>query len=206
MEEPLSSQKPLTAESVSISSTLLQRVRAEHPDAWQRLTKIYGPEVYRWVRIAGLQASDAVDVVQEVFLAVASNIGGFRRDGPGDSFRGWLWAITRNKVRDHFRRRASEPEAIGGTDAQKLLAQIPDSSPAEPEDSLRDGVTQVAHRVLELVRVEFEDRTWQAFLQATCTPQSAAEIAEDLGMTKKAVRQAKYRVLQRIRGELDGML
>jgi RNA polymerase sigma-70 factor (ECF subfamily) len=100
--------------SGSISSSLLERVRARDPQAWERLACLYGPLVYGWARQQGLQDADAGDVVQEVFGTVAARIADFRRDGPGASFRGWLWTITRNKLGDHFRRRASRPQAAGG--------------------------------------------------------------------------------------------
>ncbi|MFH1922159.1 MAG: sigma factor [Planctomycetota bacterium] len=44
------------------------------------MDRLYGPAVYRWARQAGLQASDAADVVQEVFTNVAADIATFRRD------------------------------------------------------------------------------------------------------------------------------
>ena len=40
-----------------------------------------------------------------------------RRDRSGDSFRGWLWTITQNKIRDQFRYRQGAPQAEGGSDA-----------------------------------------------------------------------------------------
>jgi DNA-directed RNA polymerase specialized sigma24 family protein len=55
--------------------------------------------------------ADAADVSQDVFAAVARHIADFRRERPGDSFRGWLWTITRNKVRYHWRRLADEVRA-----------------------------------------------------------------------------------------------
>jgi len=36
------------------------------------------------------------DVAQEVFRVAAASIEKFRRERPGDSFRGWLRGITRN--------------------------------------------------------------------------------------------------------------
>ena len=48
----------------STSSSLLMRVKGRDPDAWQRLVNLYGPLVYRWAREAGLQDSDAADVMQ----------------------------------------------------------------------------------------------------------------------------------------------
>lgn len=87
----------------SISSTLLERLKARRPEAWQRLVDLYGPVVYRWCRWSGVLAGDVPDVVQEVFTAVAAHIADFHRQRPGDSFTGWLRTITRNKVTDHFR-------------------------------------------------------------------------------------------------------
>ncbi len=36
--------------SSSTSTSLLRRVKARDPDAWQRLVNLYGPLVYRWAR------------------------------------------------------------------------------------------------------------------------------------------------------------
>lgn len=191
----------------STSTSLLTRVKAQDPEAWRRLVNLYSPSLYRWCRKAGLQADDAADVCQDVFVSVATHMTDFRRDRPNDSFRGWLWTISRNKIMDHFRRCQLRTQARGGSDAQCRLAQIPDS----PQDSSsatgsfdRDK-EQLEHRLLELLHSEFEDRTWQAFWRMAVEGHSAAEIANDLGMTKKAVRQAKFRVVRRLRNELDGL-
>src|SRR2546429_6346288 len=48
--------------------------------SWRRLADLYGPLVYGWCRGRGLQPADAEDVLQEVFLTVASRIGDFRRE------------------------------------------------------------------------------------------------------------------------------
>jgi len=87
----------------STSADLIPRAQSRDHEAWQRLSKLYGPIVPDWACRAGLQLSDAVDVMQEVFRAVALNVGDFRHDDPSHSFRGWLWTVTRNKIRDHYR-------------------------------------------------------------------------------------------------------
>jgi RNA polymerase sigma-70 factor (ECF subfamily) len=60
-------------------------------------------------------------------------------------------------------------------------------------------------RAIELIRAEFEDRTWRAFWLTAVEGRMAAEVGVELGMAKGAVRQAKYRVLRRLREELDGL-
>jgi RNA polymerase sigma-70 factor, ECF subfamily len=194
------------AEPSSVSSTLLQRVQARRPEAWQRLVNLYGPAVYRWCRQYGLGSDDASDVLQEVFAAVAAHVGEFRRHGTGDTFGGWLRTITHNKVRDFFRQRHGQPEACGGTDAGRQLANLCESSePSDPTDSIQtDG--RILRRALELVRAEFEDRTWDAFWRTTVDGRSAAQVAEELGISLQAVYQAKSRVLRRLRRELGDLL
>jgi RNA polymerase sigma-70 factor (ECF subfamily) len=199
-------QAPVPESLGSTSSSLLQRVAAHQPEAWQRMAQLHCPLVYRWAREQGLQDADAADVVQEVFRTVFARIDGFHRDKPGDSFRGWLWTITRNKLGDHFRRVAARPNAAGGSDAHQQFQQLQD---VPAEDSANPGAldvdTGLLHGTLELIRPDFEHTTWQAFWRATVDGHAAADIARDLGMTAHAVRQARYRVLQRLRKELDDL-
>ena len=86
------------------SLTLLQRLRANEPDAWRTTVHLYSPLLYQWCARAGLQGADADDVTQEVFRAAATHLESFRRDRAGDTFRGWLRVITRNMILLHFRK------------------------------------------------------------------------------------------------------
>jgi RNA polymerase sigma-70 factor (ECF subfamily) len=197
-----SPRQPLSELAGSTSSSLIGRVRALDPDAWTRLARLYTPLVYRWARQRGLQDADAADIVQEVFRAVAARVAEFREDQAGASFRGWLWTITYHKLGDYFRRTYGQSEAAGGTDAQRQLQRIAEVSACSADVSNVETDAGLLHRALDLLRNEFEPRTWQAFWRATVDSQQAADIARDLNMTPRAVRQAKYRVLRRLRTEL----
>src|SRR5262245_50823179 len=107
------------------SPSLLERVQAQQGPAWQRLVRLYGPVVYGWCLAARLTPEDAADVGQEVFLAVSRSVAHFRRDRPGDSFRGWLWTITSHKVCDFRKRNRRRVQAAGGSNAQEQLARLP---------------------------------------------------------------------------------
>ena len=210
----------------TISSTLLESVKARRPEAWRRLVDLYGQVVYRWCRKSGLGAEDAADAVQDVFSAVSQHLPGFRRTKPGDSFTAWLSIITRSKISDHFRRNASSPQAQGGTRAQQRIQEIPQpeqrSADAEPEgDSpffrsaknatvpadfdLIEAQRVLSRRAAELVRAEFEPKTWQAWWKTAVEGRPAADVADELGMTPAAVYKAKSRVLLRLRQELAGL-
>jgi RNA polymerase sigma-70 factor (ECF subfamily) len=135
---------------------------------------------------------------------VAGKLSDFRRDHAGGSFRGWLRVITSNKIRDHFRRRADEPMACGGSTARARLEEVADN--LDDVASSREEVSGVFARALELVRAEFEQKTWQAFWQSAVEGRRAVEVAADLQLTAGAVRQAKYKVLRRLRQELGDVL
>ena len=188
----------------SMSSSLLARLKAGESAAWGRVVELYGPTVYRWSRQCGVAADDAADVCQEVFGSVATHLGQFRREKPGDSFRGWLWTITRNKAQDHFRRRAGEPNARGGSEHRAFLAGLPAEASEVSASSEPPADHALVRRALEAVRAEVEPPSWQAFWRMTIEGHSAAEVARDLGLSPNAVRQAKYRLLRRLRQELDG--
>lgn len=177
-------------------SLWLDNLRARDAAAWRRLSEVYGPLVYAWCRRAGLAEQDAPDVVQEVFRSVAENLEKFSHRGPG-SFRAWLRAVTINKVTDHRRRAQGQPVAVGGT--ADALAAVPQPD-AEAEASERALLVRI---VLERLTPEFSAQAWKAFWRLTMTNRSSAEVAGDLGMTPEAVRQAKRRILQRLRKELE---
>lgn len=194
-----------TASLGSTSSSLLRRVRNGEADAWRRLAKLYAPAVFVWCHRSKLTAHDSADVVQETFLAVASHLSQFRRDQSGDSFRAWLWTIARNKIYDHFRRLKNVQQAIGGETNEQTLDRIPQHGP--PDIRIREELSGLVERwTLDVIRAQFENRTWNAFWRTAVDGQPAAEVAAEYGMTTRAVRQAKYRVLRRLRQELGELL
>lgn len=194
----------------SLHTSLLLRLQANENDAWRRLDHLYGPVVFAWCRGAGLQADDAEDVRQEVFRSVAGAIGKFRREEAGDSFRGWLWRIVQNKLRDFLRRQRRQPQAAGGSTFQQQLQEIPLSEMGgegsvvpNPSVEETDGVFR---RAVELVRSEFAERTWQAFWRVVIDGQSPADVAAELGISAGAVYVAKSRVLRRCRTEFQDLM
>jgi RNA polymerase sigma-70 factor (ECF subfamily) len=189
------------------SLTLLQRIRDGDSSGWRRVVDLYSPLVYHWCRRWGVEGADADDVLQEVFHAAAQGIAGFRREREGDTFRGWLRAITRFKALAFQRGRAQHPGPAGGSDAWRLLQELPAADPPAAEDAEEeDQLSVLYHRALELLRGEFEPRTWQAFWRTTIDDQPSADVGAELGMTANAVRMAKSRVLRRLREELGDLV
>lgn len=189
----------------TISSSLLVRLRAGERDAWQRIVTTYGPVVHRRCRRKGLETADADDVTQEVFRAVSTGIGQFRREQAGESFEAWLAGIVRHKLADHYRQRERMVGADGGSTARQRLEQLPDTFDADgwgPSELQRD----VVRRIADLLRVDFEERTWRAFWLTCVDGKATHEAADSLRMTPGAVRNARSKVRQRLIAEFGEVL
>lgn len=184
----------------TLSAAGLLSVQANEVGAWTGLVKKFFPMVYAWCRRAGLQPADASDVSQEVFKAVLRSIRSFHREEAGATFRGWLRRITQRRVLDYRRKQAKTASALGGSTAQGqflAIAEMIESSHSAPR-----GLPQSVLDRLQSVQAEFELTTWQAFLRTTIDECSAAEVAQELGISTNAVYLAKSRVLARLRRRL----
>jgi RNA polymerase sigma-70 factor (ECF subfamily) len=191
------------AEVTSLS--LLERARRREPQAWERLVALYRPLVLFWCKRAGVQGPDAEDVSQEVFAAAAAGLERFRRDRPGDTFRGWLGGITRNHVLLFYRRTQQQIRGEGGSARFDQLQEVPDPLTGSDAEEQAE-VSQVYRRALAHVRGDFEERTWQAFCRTVLDGRSPAALTAELGMTAVAIRQAKARVLRRLKEEVGDLL
>jgi RNA polymerase sigma-70 factor (ECF subfamily) len=115
-------------------AVLIARVAARDRQAFAALFKHFAPRVKAYLRRAGMEASEAEEVAQEVMLLV------WRKAESFDAARGaastWVFAIARNARLDHARRRANLPPA-----------------PPEDEDSLApcaETLTLTAERAARL--------------------------------------------------------
>ncbi len=183
--------------------SLAARLNEGSSNAWRELVDLYGPLIESWCRQAGVPEAARADIGQEVLLAVHRGVAGFNPNHPRATFRGWLWTITRNAVLQW--RRRHEPAGLGGSAALNRLEEVPDpwgerEAEAPPADS--NDTANLISRALDQIRPQVEDHTWNAFWNTAVLGQSATEAAVELGMTAMAVRQAKSRVLRRLRKQL----
>lgn len=208
----ISSSQLFTAPG-STDNGLLDGIRRQDQDAWRRFVDQYSPLIYVWCRKCDLQPADSLDVAQQVFHAVSRSIETFsrRRDGEG-RFRGWLFVITKNTIRNYLERTLRGPRAQGGSSIQLRLLEEPESIEEESLSAVFAAAGESASEqtpmqdILDAVRRDFDQRTWQCFWLIAIEGCSAVEVAERLGMRPAAVRQAKYRVTRRLRLELGEYL
>jgi RNA polymerase sigma-70 factor (ECF subfamily) len=186
----------------STSTTLLERLRqpGDH-EAWARLVRLYTPLLYYWLRRQGARQDDAADVVQDVFVALMQKLPEFTYDRRKGQFRSWLCKVTLNKWRDAHRRR--QPALLGPDEPALAERAGPDEVALLAEDEYRHHLTA---RALELMQAEFAATTWKACWECVVNGRPAAEVAAELGLSPGAVYAARFRVIGRLRQELEGLL
>lgn len=190
-------------DTASTSRSLLQHLHANDQQAWDRFVLLYTPLVWQWCRRMNLPLQESADVLQEVFQSVALHFTTFHRDRPGDTLRGWLRTITRNKVRDHYRKQLNQVRGVGGTEAKVWLSVIPEAYSNHEEELMdNDGDQSFFRQALELIEGSFEETTWKAFWGVVVEGRHPQDVADELKLSAGAVRVAKCRVLQRLRQEL----
>lgn len=181
------------------STSMLRGAKRDDQVAWTRLVESYGRLVYRWCRRAGLQSADAADVTQETLRAVARSIKDYRHGEPGQTFRGWLYRIAQNKIRDLYRRQQrSVGQAVGGLDHEAWRW------PALSEGSTTETAANTSGMAakLRLVESEFSQRNWRIFWRLSVDGQETSDVAAEFGVSENVVRLVKSRVTKRLRGLL----
>lgn len=64
----------------------------------------------------------------------------------------------------------------------------------------------LVNQALRLMHTDFEETTWKACWEMVAAGRPAAAVAAELGLTVGAVYAAKFRVLTRLRRDLQGLL
>lgn len=184
----------------STSTGLLELAKTGDPTAWERMVRLYFPLVYGWCARRKLRPEDCLDITQDIFVAVSQHVQRFEKMAARGSFRGWLRTITENKLTDYWRRMERSSEPVGGSQAQEVLSKLPCEVPDGDLDRLELIEKSALFRAaVEIIRAEFEPRTWDAFWRVTAESRSVDAVASELGMSHNAVYLAKSRVLRRLR-------
>lgn len=184
------------------SDSLIEGMQAGQDDAWVRMVRLFGPFVYQSIRKIsrnGLQPHDITDVSQEVFLGATESINTYQhsQESPG-SFRRWLYGIARFKVLQFYRTNSRVPIAIDNIDELPQWDSELALDEIEGEGEIWTLQKGRTYKAIEIVRTKSENHTWQAFWRTAVNGEESADVAEDLGMSAKSVRQARYRIKQNL--------
>ncbi|MFT3878737.1 MAG: sigma-70 family RNA polymerase sigma factor [Gemmatales bacterium] len=185
---------------VATPLSLLEQLSSKGgPVAWDRFVQLYTPLLRYWCRKLCPNEAQASDFLQDLYVKLLRALPGFQYQ-KDKRFRGWLWTLTLNLWRDQHRQQAvrlrPHPDLPG-------TAITPPEQDELDEDEYR---RYLINRMMELIRKEMDNKSWQACWQVACLGRPVADVAAELGITPNAVYIARCRVIKRIREELKGLV
>ena len=164
--------------------------------AWEKLVKRHETRVFNYgLRLTG-NATDAMDLMQEVFLGIYRNLHRFRGDS---QFTTWMFRIAHNKAIDMNRRKSLFAGQVD-VDGDEAM-QIADSPPGiEPEYELMRAQTNSGIQALLQVlpmeqRIIVELKIFQS--------QTFEEIAAMQDISENTAKTRFYTALRKLKSALE---
>ncbi len=190
------------------TTILLQQLCNSEDIAWQRLTDRFREPMLHFASRQGLTQEQAEDAVQDALLRFVQGY----RDGQYDRSRGrlgaWLFTLMYQSIRSHRRDGVRAPiQAPKLTNRTTFFSALPDEEEARTDWELEWDRHTIGACMTQL-RGEVNPTHFRAFELMTLRQVPANEVADQLGMSRDAVYQARYRILKRLetlRDEFDGV-
>jgi RNA polymerase sigma-70 factor (ECF subfamily) len=207
--------KPGDEATWATSWTLVARLKnIDDQEAWRQFYDLYSRLVLGVARKAGLQSTEAEEVLQETLASVAKHIQVFKADPAHGSFRAWLMQMARWRIRDQFAKRlptAGESAKAAGDDSAttpllERVAEAPVNLEALCDTEWRERLREEAFKQLQL---ETSAEHYQIFHLLAVEEKTPAEVARMLGRSQPQIYVIKHRVarnLKRIVRQLEAQL
>src|SRR5436190_4509467 len=140
-----------TEASLQTRWSLIGRLKdLDDQQSWQEFFDAYWKLIYSVALKAGLNDSEAQDVVQETVISVAKKMPEFKADPAAGSFKSWLLTLTRWRIEDQRRKR------------ENVRPRSRQSESAGAESKLETGkmpvLRPVGHRADDTARTSTVDR------------------------------------------------
>ena len=182
-------------------NSLIHRLaNASDRSAWEQFEQCYQSAVYRLARSRGLQADDALDVVQEVMMAVHRLAASWHPSEHAGSFRAWLAETTRRQTLAHLRFRSRIGETFD------FSHEMIPHGPATPlPNDAQEEQDWLFYEAIAHVERSCNPSHWMAFWMTSIQGIEAAEVATRLGIRLGSVYSIKSRVLAAIKQRIEDL-
>jgi RNA polymerase sigma-70 factor (ECF subfamily) len=160
----------------------------QDPAAFGKIYDRYIQAVYRYLYSRLGNVHEAEDVTSQTFMAAYEALSKYREQG---QFAAWLFRIARSKMNDHFRRTRLEV----GLELAEGIIQGEDALGAVIQDEelgrLRSTIKKLNPEEQDLIRLRY------------VADLSFGEMAELLGKREDAVKKSVYRLLARLKSQME---
>jgi RNA polymerase sigma-70 factor (ECF subfamily) len=159
--------------------------------AFEELYAHYLTPIYRFVFFRVKSREEAEDITQNVFLKAWHAIKRYRDEGK--PFSAWLYAIARNTVIDHWKKK--KEVRLNAEDSEEIFAQIPDNAPNPAERMEQSDRARMVRKAIEHLSEDQQELVIMKFINDL----SNKEISEITGKSEDAIRQMQFRALKALR-------
>ncbi len=195
-------------EPLPTRASLLDRLKDLGDQAsWEEFHRTYRELIYSVARRAGLNETEANEVVQDTLLSVAKKMPGFKYDPAVDSFKGWLLQVIRWRITDQFRKRASRlsgpdgtPDspshrAADSTSTTATIERLPDPAGFDPA-AVWDAEWEknLLHAALAGIKRQVRPEQYEIYHLHVILEKPVREVTRTLGVSRGQVYLAKHRV------------
>jgi RNA polymerase sigma-70 factor (ECF subfamily) len=165
----------------------LVRLAQSDSQAFGALYDRYIQRVYRYCYYRTNNAPDAEDLTAQIFLAALEALPRYRQDS---HFAAWLFSIARRKVTDYYRR------------VPHVSLEESTLPPVHTDLAIDIETSQRRERLLRLIQALAEDERELIHLRYVAEL-SFAEIASALRKNEEAVKKTLYRLMARLKREME---
>jgi RNA polymerase sigma-70 factor (ECF subfamily) len=165
---------------------LIARARAGDEDAFTDLVRAHAARVYRALRRFGLDAGEADEVAQEVFLRAWRGLGRFQERAQLST---WLYRIAFNEAQRRLARRPA-PRAEPDTEGEDPVASLAEAPQLSPEARALDREFEA---VLDGALAELPEQWRAAVILRDIEGLSTEQAAQVLGVRQSAFKSRLHR-------------
>jgi RNA polymerase sigma-70 factor (ECF subfamily) len=185
---------------VTSEHELIRRARDGDQGAFESLVVMHGDRVYGALRRFGLDAAEADEVAQEVFVRAWRGLGRFEERAQLST---WLYRIAFNEARRYMsRRRAAPAEANADVhgDGDDPVLSLPESARLEPIVQTLDHEFE---RAVDEALAQLPDEWRVAVVLRDLEGLSTREAAEIVGVRQAAFKSRLHRGRMQLRALLE---
>ena len=177
---------------------LIERALSGSQRSWVTLVKRYEGLVYNYCLRMTFNRSDAMDLMQEVFLATYRNLPSYRGQ---NQFKGWMMRIAANKTTDFLRARGRNPlhragevteESYRSPDIQYSHSHHQDPAEEYTAQKKNQQIKQLLDKLPDEQKIVVELKFFQHF--------TFDEISHQTGTSINTVKTRLYAALNKLKG------
>lgn len=164
---------------------LIEKAKQD-PSKFSLVYERYYSQIMKFVRYRTEDASDAEDIVHQVFLKAIVNLKKFMYQGV--PFVSWLYRIALSEVNDFYRRSKKERVVHARSEQiYSMLEQVDEEVASDQFTLMIKALEKLSEEDLQLIEMRFFEK--MAF----------KEVAEVAGITENHAKVKVYRILEKMK-------